>query len=1028
MTDGSPQSDPRSASATQVMPNLPDRPYRCPECDLPLAGPERAQHLVAVHDYVVISGSLLPRPAAVACLWDRVFTMGDAQAQDRLRGLLAGPVSEGSDSAGYLAALENEILQRVDDSVLARPREWNRVIEHLRQSGLASPVLVSLLNSERARVRQVVRELLLQEAVEEWKRGPASVEQVRQRIETLCAREDVWTKIRLCQRLGALGVSPDALRECLAQLQAERPVACPQCGQAVPGQLLTMHLRQAHQIYEFRGVRRSLGDTARVLVEAIVQPRVDLEAWAALEGLARDEYADRADRFLAGVLSQALAEVPAGRRASCLNAMAETIFGSSWAAELALRLALARDSHARQLALALGARLPPPLPRPLLRALRQLLVRRRAPNDLQIAAAAALLQTTGSTGTPAEKIINALITRCSKTRALERLRQLQAIAGNVPVIGDQYVSLENQIRMRCPRCAVELVRPEMAHHLWNAHMLLLDGRRVRKPWQMIRDWIGDYRRQGNAELLERCRRLGQSLDPEHGLERVYRLFLARHVDDVEARQVLLAEARLQRASLCPRCFARVPVRSEPAVRPLNQSHGRLSLGEYVVEVSERGLRPQLYVAKPGKEIYRGVEPGTGWTLRAWLLILVGPPVLAALACGVLIAWSLLDSSILLLGFLGLAGVLYCAARFALRHTRPPIDRAVDHAWTQLAPGLHAEGYSTSDEEFLAGLATLSKRYGDPMRRLAPLQRIVRCTENAVAEGTPSLGLLAALKHLELANRAASADPLPGLAQELAACWTGKRPLAYAQRLLEEQGGAWRAGQATRLRILLCDQAFEAGLEVLDLLEAGHAAGALGEILGLDDPDGLARLRLLWSLRPRRPWDQWTEARNAFEIAVDSSSEGVFARHPDLLFLDDRPFPVLVCGRGIYFENVLFNQRPRPVDARMFREHDRLHYELRVGEYRFDFDHDPSPISERLERWIQFFFKEFQPELRAVLGWQAPEHRAPLRFEHPVQCPDCHRLVFPTPGAIGVLADSASAAAGKPEREPRLRKKPRRPSF
>ena len=55
-------------------------------------------------------------------------------------------------------------------------------------------------------------------------------------------------------------------------------------------------------------------------------------------------------------------------------------------------------------------------------------------------------------------------------------------------------------------------------------------------------------------------------------------------------------------------FALVPLLEESMPRPLNQSHGRLSLGGYCVEVSESGLVPHVTIEAPDGFVFRGREP------------------------------------------------------------------------------------------------------------------------------------------------------------------------------------------------------------------------------------------------------------------------------------------------------------------------------------------------------------------------------------------------------------------------------------
>src|SRR5437899_9209168 len=63
----------RSATAYALEPNF------CPECGVIISEQALSQHLIAVHDYLMLSGTLLPRQEALSCLWERVFTQGDVQ-------------------------------------------------------------------------------------------------------------------------------------------------------------------------------------------------------------------------------------------------------------------------------------------------------------------------------------------------------------------------------------------------------------------------------------------------------------------------------------------------------------------------------------------------------------------------------------------------------------------------------------------------------------------------------------------------------------------------------------------------------------------------------------------------------------------------------------------------------------------------------------------------------------------------------------------------------------------------------------
>jgi hypothetical protein len=1010
------------------------RRVSCPECGLRLLDQEEPEHLITAHGYITLSGALMPHAAALSCLWDRVFAAGDSEAHERLRDLLQGDAPE-SGQPTYPAALETELIRRLDTPLAKRRRDLERLVGNLRKSDGSRSRFWDLLSAADPRIRKVGRELLLPDVGQSLADKQTTAAEVRRRLEQLCPVEDVWNKIQVCQRLPHFGADPAAVKQCLRELRQERPVACPECGAAVPGDELDGHLWRAHRIYQFRGTRHPLPDLIEALLIAVCNSQADVQAWTTLENLAREEYGERAEAFLATRLVHTLQSLDEARHRKAVPAVAELLAVSDNGPRIALALAESSERRARSLALTLVQQLPPPYSRPLIRAIRPLLARKRAPQEVQLAVAAAFLRGTGKEGKPALKILNALITRCSKARAVERLRLLEERTGPSAVLTQRCLEIENRIRMSCPRCRVQLRRPDMTQHLWSQHRLLLDGRRARHPWRLIKEWLKAYRRRGNAELLMRCRTLGEYLDPENGLRRVHRLVLALGIEDVEARQVLLAEARQRRATLCPRCYSLVPLPEEVVPRPLNRSHGRLSLEGYCVEVSERGLVPRLRIETPIQVVFDGREPERWLTRRAATLLAAGPLVMAALLFAVLLPRWGGPAQGPVIASIVLAVIAYLTVHFLWRRRPQPVERAVDYAWTWLVPRLHAGTFSTEDARFVSGLALttleclfsrellrarsrslqgssprsqkLAAKRGNGALRAQSLQRVVRLTENAFAGGVSPLVHLVLLRRLEAAHLAAlGQDPIPTVAQAVGRCFDGKPPLSFAQQLLAEwEGGWWTAGNLARLRVLLCDQAFQAGREVRDLLDAGHLAPALGEVLQVDRREFLAQLRLLWSLRPSRPWDRWSEGKTVFDLALDPErGRQLLSQYPDLLLVDQAKPEILICGRGVVFNGILFTEHPDRIEAKARKEIDHVDYEAVVGEHRFPFPSDPGGRILQLQRWFRYFFDEFVPQVAGVHSWHAPGGTRPLRLEETLPCPECRRMLIPQSGRVGTIVD------------------------
>jgi hypothetical protein len=809
-------------------------------------------------------------------------------------------------------------------------------------------------------------------------------------------------------------------------MQTEQPGDCPECGRLVPYGRLGTHLRQAHHIYQFGGKRRSRAETLAVLWGAVQRADPDLEAWHTLEAIAIEERGAGAEAFLAECLARELRATGAESAAKLIAGLAGAITAGSRAERLARMLTTSAERAARQLALAIAARVPNRMGKKLVKSLRPLLRDRRLPEALQLSAAAAMLRSTGNTGPAASRTLESLAAGRGKQRAIDRLRRLEKLVGSLPALDDLCRRLEDRLRMACPRCGALRRRRSMERHLWERHGLVLDGRRARKPWLLIHDWIKHYQRQDDPALLERCRALAQRVDPEHGLARLRRLFAVEEVGTAGSRQALLAEARQAGASLCPHCYAQVSIPESAPLRELNVWRGRLSAGGYRVEVSEAGLFSQLEILTPAGMLYRGREPGGGLTGRGAVLVLTGPLVLAALAMAVALPapFRLVPPLLPVVLLLLAAVVVYAVARLRRRDSAPALDRAVDHAWQRLAPRLHAADFSLDDSAFLAGLALTSIGHGQPAARQPNLARTVSLTAKAVGSGVKAARHLAGLERLAIEDAAAAGqDPVPLTTEQVGRCFEGKLPLTFAEGLLADWvSDWWTRGNRARLRVLLCDRAFEAGLELTDLVECGHLAPALASVLDTADLNGLARLRLLWSLRPRRPWDRCGEALTAFEVAGPADSRKRLGQYPDLLLVQEIPPPrwaapemaerrpwaeVVVCGRGIAFQNTLFEEPPRSVEVLLRAPEDGGGSELLLDGQRFSFMTDPEPLAARLERWFRWYFGEFVPRLAEVRSWRSPAVAATLHALEAVSCPECDRVLLPRIGEIGLaLNDTA----------------------
>lgn len=725
-------------------------------------------------------------------------------------------------------------------------------------------------------------------------------------------------------------------------------------------------------------------------------------SWDSLTALVQGEPDPGEDRSRAERVCHAFKAVDRGRRKEALTALVAATATSSNPSRLVAGLAVLPQRTGRLLALLLAARLPAPLEPSLVNPLRPLLADRRLPVELRLAAAAALLRVTGPSGRESLAVVRALTAGTGKAKALKRLAQLQRRTGPLGVIEKLSNRLLERLRLRCPRCGIQLRRPDMIQHLWQEHQLILDGESVREPWNLIEHWVALYLSGGDATHLARCQALAEQLAGEAGLLRVYRLFLAQGIDHREGRQTLREEAGRRASCLCPRCYAWVPVSEDAPARPLTVSHGRLASPGYHVEVSDRGFVSHLDVEIPGMVVYHGPEPLWRLTRSGATLLFVGPLVVTALLLALVLTLLHLRPLVPVAVTLVLALAVALLVRLRWRPRRDLVDRSVHYAWTLLVPWLHREAFSAADSDFVAGLALTSVGHSQPAIRSRALEHLLTVTEKAVGQGTGSSAHLAVLWRLAAEDALARGhDPVRWVVTQVTRCFEGQLPLSFAQHLLADwESDAWRGGNLSRLRALLCDSAFGSGFEVGDLADLGRVVPALADAMQVEDLEGLLQVRLLWSLRASRPWEACGPATTVFQLAEDPEDE-LLAEFPHLLVADREQPEVFLTSRGIAFRDSLFTSIPLTREIHRRRSVFGVGYELQLDAHRFWFSFPPQEVLERLLRWMQYYFQDFVPRLAEVRGWRSPGLPRALQGRDTIPCPDCRQPLLGRRGEVGL---------------------------
>jgi hypothetical protein len=676
------------------------------------------------------------------------------------------------------------------------------------------------------------------------------------------------------------------------------------------------------------------------------------------------------------------------------------------ASEYLLHRFLNRDANGQRFALEVAANLNVPLPATLIDDLVELVEQSRFPSRLRLAAASRIIRSIPESSPLIPRLIESFRTRVSPRRVVRRLRRLAALLPDQQQVRDALAEAEAGPSAPCPRCEARLGADEMVRHLWEKHRLLMENGRVREPWDLIGQWLGEYARSNRSEFLDRSCDLAQALDPANGLSRVHRLLLIGGSDDDEARALLRAEALEQNASLCPNCFALAPLPIQASPTPVVVGSGRVDGGGYRVDLSDRYLYTRLLVETPTNKLFVGPDPGRALTRRGAILLFLIPIV--ALACVFAVLPKLLGIApvIPVGGLLLAAAVIYVGIAVSWPKTGDLSNRAVDHAWTLMVPRMIQYELRRPGAAFLAGLAEASRGRGDTEAREEPLQKAIAALRKERG-GIPYISPLSVLQITDDMKR--GGDDLPAIANEVGESFDGALPLDHADRLLRElRGDPKDRTRRARLRVLILARAFAAGLEAEDLRIIGQVCPVLGSSYASEDRDGVARLKLLWLYRPHRLWQRIGSATTVFDLArYPRLAENYLRQRPDLLLFQasggsEETAPILVCEEGVVFRDLVITDPRTPIKVRARSLVRGGGFELAIEERVFRFREDPTLLARRLKGWAEFLFNEFLPRAR-MLARRRSEIGDRLLMQKATTCPECKRTFAGLVGEIGLTA-------------------------
>jgi hypothetical protein len=993
------------------------RPTQCPLCQMPITLGERSSHLRAVHGYLELDGDVLPAETALTRLWERTLYDQDRLAHDQLLELyLFGlPAAGGADR--YVADLERQLQGPSRASQLASATvpialpfdAYATLVRFLRHSPHFSVLAPLLLRSPRPRLRELGREALVPLLADRL-RGIDTGADVSRELEAFCPGLDlVGEKLLLCDRLSMAGVEQVALRDCAARLREDRLLRCPECSAEVRQRDLEIHLRRTHDIYEFRGVRGSYAETRAAILRSVCSAPPDAAAWRSLQALVEDRHRGEIDRYTVAWLYQYLKAIGSEERGKAVGALAETVVATASASRL-LPLLLGPAKNAtwellgKRLAVEIAARLEPAAALELRERIQPLLAEKALSRRCRENATMALLRATGKAGPTAIAVLRTYVSGSGKLRALQKLQQLEQRFGQAPAIEELTRDLDGLIRMTCPRCPTQLRKKDMVQHLWERHRLVLDGQCVREPWRVLEDWAVDYALEKDAALLERCRELAVRAEPEGGLLRLYRLMFRHGVRDRDFLTLLQAEARRHQASLCPYCFEHVPAvpAGEPA--PLTCAKNRLEGHGYRVEVSERGLLPELRCESPAEILYQGREPGRGLTRLGGLVLLVAPLVVLVYVILDRLSGGTVPAAVLGAGVFGLGLFLTGIVYMSWPNPPPVRERLLRAAWNVLVPELFEEKLGRPEWAFLRALAEISE---DQRRAGRSPEVLATCCEEvakaARSEPLASVCLAALCRLLAADRRRAGLDAVGFLVEQGAECFRGKYTLTFLVALLEglrrPHSAVWSLGGQARVQVLLARQAFLNEVALDDWFALGHAYPELGSALALTNRWQWLQRYAVWIEHNRRPWAEVAPAVTVYDLAERGDQEELLDTYPDLLLYAPRS-DVIVGSKGVWYQGICVGAYGPGMDVYVRRTEGDHPWEVVAGNQVIPCRRNPREAVDELQRWLAYYFQEFLPRLPAAAApVQESDHN--LWQAGKVACPSCGRALVPCLGDVGI---------------------------
>lgn len=1013
-----------------------DRPMDCVVCRKPFRLRDYDQHLMAAHDYVPVDGDLLPLGDALNRLWENLLFRLDIEAFGQLfqevskrQGDRAFEVLESAFCARYLRAWDQEICQWSAEQVA----HWrNEVAASLANCIGGKQIGQRLLAKDDSRLREVGRACFLANVAERLESDNISLEDYLRSIAFLVPNGEVEERIQVCRTLARLGANPVLAVECECEIEQDRKVACPECGESVARRENGRHRRLQHGIFEFEGERYTWHSLVTLLLERMFSDESDLFAAQTLAELFEERFKGEAALRFANSLTYQALKVPSEDSTEVYAAAASKLAPLPIAGSLCEQLLAMKGVTSVALGLSLFSHAKRQPGQRVVEGVAKLLGQKKLPAEARFAAADAFVRFATDWPELCREGLNRYARGISgdALEAIDALRSLEQRVGESQAIDDVCSMILQARRIRCPKCDQEFNGIEMEEHALRDHARVFDGRRFRRPWAVAMECLEGYAATADSQLLARGEELASVEDSANGRLRFIREALQRGINTNQYRRVLVDAASQSSESVCPSCFELIP--ADAVSQPITFS-GNKRLESTFITIQRQGSSElwQGYAIEGKESAWTGPQPG-------WWLTSLGAISCALVFCALITAsfgafvvsgvtaaieptkWSAI------LGVVATAGVAI--------FYRPRCSRIEDVAWGVIVPHVLQSYLTPQSAAFVASLCDASHGTANrDLRRNSLLEISSRASKLVSAKQLHEGCLIAALRLLFsdlLLGREHPTKVVKLMARLLRSVISGEFPLSVLDQATD-RGEFFRALPAEvtiAVRWRFVEMAREANWSAADVFVLAKRSTAIQTLIESHAMAGCNPVTDTFAVL--------TMGKDAFaRCAADSAMQAIeagkfkpFVDVPDLLGQTPNG-RIKLCSRGLIIDGTL-SKLPPTVNVRVQTqfvqtgwEHQRVDggpdlrykhnspvgyqretgYELTINRQTTICLSNPQGFVNLIHKCSAFFFGELRPKAEALSQMLPTGAAAKVPSRGQMSCHACGQSVVPKAGSFAQIS-------------------------